>query len=182
MSQEFNADVERRLANVVRFGTIEEADFGKARYRVRIGNILTDWLPFAGKRSGALKVWSPLTIGEQIVMISASGDLAQGAILGSIESSAHPSPGSDGNTINIEFPDGGTLSYGPGELTMDVPAAVKLKAPSLEIEAEVTIKGAVNQSGGDITAATDVIAAGISLVNHTHTGVQSGSSNTGPPV
>jgi len=181
MSQEFNADVERRLANVVRFGTIEEADFGKARYRVRIGNILTDWLPFAGKRSGALKVWSPLTIGEQIVMISASGDLAQGAILGSIESSAHPSPGSDGNTINIEFPDGGTLSYG-STMALDVPLPVKMKAPSFEFEGEVTIKGAVNQSGGDITAETDVIAAAISLVNHTHTGVQSGSSNTGLPV
>ncbi len=35
---------------------------------------------------------------------------------------------------------------------------------------------------GTMTAKTDVVAANVSLVNHTHSGVQSGSNDSGPPV
>ena len=34
---------------------------------------------------------------------------------------------------------------------------------------------------GDIAATGDVTAGSISLKNHTHPGVQTGSGNTGPP-
>lgn len=176
------ADAQRRQANMVRIGTIEEADYAKGRYRVKIGNIVTAWLPFGGQRAGALKVWSPLTVGEQIVMVSPSGDLTQGVIMGSIASDAHPSPGNDGGTINIEFPDGSTLDFGGGELNFNSPAAVTVTAPQIKFVGEITIEGAVNQSGGDITAETDVIGGGISLKTHVHGGVQSGGSNTAPPV
>lgn len=174
-------DTERRIANTVLIGTVSHIDGRK--YRVTAGGITTGWLKYGGARSGALRIWSPLTVGEQVVVLSPSGDLAQGVIVGSIESSAYPSPGSDGQTINVVFPDGSTIDFGGGNLSFETGAAVKIKAASIEMEAgAITIKGPVNQSGGDITAATDVIGGGISLKMHTHTGVQSGGSNTGPPA
>lgn len=48
-------------------------------------------------------------------------------------------------------------------------------------DAGVAIKGNVTVQGS-ITATGDVIGGGISLDTHTHTGVESGGSNTGGPV
>lgn len=183
MSLAATTDTERRIANTILIGTVSHVDYAGRRYRVTAGNIVTGWLRFSGTRAGALRMWSPLTVGEQVVVASPSGDLAQGIIMGCLESSANPSPGSDGQTINVVFPDGSKLDFGGGNLSFETGAAVKIKAGSIEMEAgEITIKGPVNQSGGDITAATDVIGSGISLKTHTHTGVQSGGSNTGLPV
>jgi phage baseplate assembly protein V len=161
---------------MIRIGTVQEADFSKGLYKVRMGKLLTAWLPFAGARAGALKMWSPLTIGEQVILASPSGDLSQGVITGSIASDAHPLPGSDGSTINIEFPDGSKLSFGGGQLNFTTTAAVKIKAASIELEASaITIKGPITQTG-------DHVSDGISLKTHRHGGVQSGSSQTLPPT
>lgn len=52
---------------------------------------------------------------------------------------------------------------------------IKITTPLFEIESDDT------QATGTITAAVDVIADGVSLKNHTHSGVQPGGGNTGPP-
>ncbi|MGH9928344.1 MAG: Gp138 family membrane-puncturing spike protein [Pyrinomonadaceae bacterium] len=46
----------------------------------------------------------------------------------------------------------------------------------------VTINGVTFTPAGLVTTAADVVAAGISLTTHVHSGVQSGLSNTGGPV
>lgn len=61
------------------------------------------------------------------------------------------------------------------------PDAVTIQAPT------INLKGNVVQTDGDVsmsqtlTVSVDVEAGGISLVDHTHGGVQSGSSDTDPP-
>jgi len=181
MSGMHPGEIDRRLSNTVLIGTVSHVE-GK-RYKVTAGNITTDWLRYGGTRAGALRMWSPLTVGEQVVVLSPSGDLAQGVIVASIESNAFPSPGSDGQTINVIFPDGSTLDFGGGTLSFETGAAVKIKAASIEMEAgSISIKGPVDQSGGDITAETDVVGGGISLKTHTHGGVQSGGSATAGPT
>lgn len=72
--------------NTVLIGTVSQVQ-GK-RYKVTAGGITTDWLRCGGTRSGALRMWSPLTVGEQVVVLPPSGDLVQGVIMGSIESGA----------------------------------------------------------------------------------------------
>ncbi len=67
---------------------------------------------------------------------------------------------------------------------------VHVKAPGgLTIDANVTINGNMQLNGnetasGTITGTTDVVggSASVSLKGHHHTGVQTGSSNTGGPV
>ena len=53
------SDLDRRLANVVRFGTVAAVDHAQALVRVDIGELVTDWLPWAAPRAGANRVWSP---------------------------------------------------------------------------------------------------------------------------
>ena len=60
--------------------------------------------------------------------------------------------------------------------TLDIVASTKVQITS----PLVTLSGDL-QVAGTITGTTDVIGGGKSLKNHTHSGVQSGPSNTGAP-
>jgi len=67
----------------------------------------------------------------------------------------------------VQFlPNGGGINLlSPGAITMQ--------------GSEINLVGPVNQSGGVITAAQDVVINGLSTINHNHPGVQTGSGNTG---
>jgi len=74
----------------------------------------------------------------------------------------------DGETYVELDPDGQVVNVkAPGGMTFDTPTA--------------HFTGNVI-SDQTVTASTDVVGGGISLKSHTHSGVQSGSENSGPPV
>lgn len=151
------ADLERRLANVVRYGTITEVDAANARAKVTFGGeTASAWLQFSTSRAGGARVWSPPVPGEQVVVFSPMGDTAQGVIMGSLPNNAFPPPSGDGGTYQIDLPGGVSISVAGG--------AINISAP------------------GNITVNGDVIANGISLETHLHSGVVPGGSNTGQPV
>ena len=151
------ADLERRVANMVRYGTITEVDPANARARVTFGGETESaWLQFSTSRAGGARVWSPPVAGEQVVVFSPMGDTAQGVIMGSLPNSAFPPPSGDGGTYQVDLPGGVSISVAGG--------AVSITAP------------------GNITVNGDVIANGISLQLHVHSGVVVGASNTASPV
>lgn len=151
------SDLERRLANVVRYGTITAVDPASARAKVTFGGeTQSAWLPFATARAGGARVWSPPVAGEQVVVFSPMGETGSGVIMGSVPSDAFPPPSSDGATYRIDMPGGVSISVAGG--------AISITAP------------------GNITINGDVVADGISLKYHVHRGVISGGSNTGTPV
>ncbi|WP_111894524.1 hypothetical protein [Acinetobacter sp. MB5] len=64
---------------------------------------------------------------------------------------------------------------------------VTITAPTLILNADVEINGKITHQGdmtssGTITVKKDVVADGISLVEHPHKGVKAGTENSGPPV
>ncbi|MFP3029941.1 MAG: phage baseplate assembly protein V, partial [Wolbachia sp.] len=40
------SELNRKLANVIRIGIVKEIDYEKAKVRVKIGEFLTDYLPW----------------------------------------------------------------------------------------------------------------------------------------
>lgn len=60
------------------------------------------------------------------------------------------------------------------------PAGVTITAPTVTINGNVEVDGDITASG-TITGTTDVVGDGVSLATHTHSGVQTGSGNTGGP-
>lgn len=179
MSAEVLNDHDRRLADVIRPGTVAAVDLVRARARVDLGaGTLTDWLPMPALRAGAgLRIWSPLSVGEQVLIAAPSGELGQAAILGSYYRTAHPAPSSDAQAVHLAFGDGAAISYHQGShaLAVTLPAGGTI---SIAAEGGVTI----NASGGDVIVTGDVIADGISLKSHVHGGVQAGAATTGAPV
>lgn len=105
------ADILRLLHNLIRLGTIAEVDTATARVRVQSGENLTDWRPWLSARAGTTKAWDPPTIGEQVLLLSPSGDLAQAIVLTGIYSDANPAPAASAELWRHIFPDGTQLDY-----------------------------------------------------------------------
>lgn len=173
------ADLARLLENIVRFGTIEAVQMQPPRVQVKSGNITTAWRPWLNLRAGADREWDPPTIGEQVVLLSPSGNLAQGVALTGLFSDLIPANGDREGLHRRTYRDGAVIEYDSiaKRLLAVLPAGgqAQLTAPG-----GVTILGDVAITG-TVTVSEDVLAAGISLVNHVHGGVQSGPAKTGAP-
>ncbi|WP_036771783.1 phage baseplate assembly protein V [Photorhabdus australis] len=79
----------------------------------------------------------------------------------------------------------------PAKLTATANGGTEITSPEIILNGNVTINGNLSQGmgagggtatlQGPVTVNNDVTAAGISLKNHVHSGVQSGGSNSGKP-
>lgn len=135
-------DTERRVSNVVRYGTIAEADYVRARMRVRSGDVLTGWLPFTTGRAQGDRTWSPPEVGEQVVLVAPGGDLAQAAVVGAVYRDAEPgsAPGDKPTVRRTVYQDGTIEEYDRETHTYTlnvVPAGkivLKVGESSLEID------------------------------------------------
>ena len=77
----------------------------------------------------------------------------------------------------FEFPSGEVvigLKNNKFTLSVDENGNLTIEASAVTIKSDVTVNGT-------LTATTDVVGGGISLKSHVHSGVTSGSSNTGTP-
>lgn len=119
-------ELERRLANVVRHGVIAEADYNAARVRVQYatdesGNpVITSWLPWQTRRAGAAIEWWAPEVGEQVTVLSPSGEFSQGVVLPALFSTAHPAPSADPKVRRTNYGDGSFVEYDENSHKMTV--------------------------------------------------------------
>ena len=154
-----NADVQQRLAKLINIGTVAEADYENARVKVTIGEWTTTWLPWITTRASNDLSWWALEVGEQVMVLSPSGDIAQGVVLGSIfqqsqQSEVNAIQGTPSQNIHrIKYQDGTVIEYDRENhlLKADVKGDVHLLVES-NLTAEVTGNADVNVEG-NLTAA-----------------------------
>jgi len=88
-------------------------------------------------------------------------------------------PANPGSFRQFDWADGlyfgGLLNGVPTQYVRFHAGGIDIKAPTITLDGDVHITG-------ETTADGDVTAEGISLHDHVHGGVQSGTSDTGPPV
>lgn len=188
-----SAATDRAIADLVREGVVESVDLEKGLAVVVIGDITTPPIPWLAP-AGDLKVWAPPTIGEQVAVLCAEADLERAVITGSLPSTAF-APLFLGKTFGFEICGEALFTYDPEAkaLKVELPGTAELIAPEgLTIKADVAIEGDVSVQGdvsieGGLAATKvvegkeDVVGSGKSLKGHTHSGVSSGSSFSGPP-
>ena len=176
----------RQLANMIRPGVIAEVDHNKALVRVRSGELLTGWLPYQVARAGQDRTWWSLEVGEQVVVISPDGDLAQGYVLGSFYHSNAQPPSNNPDKTVIQFSDTGRLEYDRKTNHLDIAlpdgATVNLIANGgITFTGDLQVFGHITASG-DIADRTRSMAADRGIYNgHSHSGVLSGNGSTGTP-
>lgn len=132
------SETDRRLANLIRLGTVAEADYGAARVRVQSGDLLTGWLPWLTLRAGPDVTWWAPEVGEQVLLLSPSGDPAQGVVLAAIYQAAHPAPEYRETVQVTVYADGTRVCYDreTSHLTIEAVGNVTLIAA-----ADVSVQG-----------------------------------------
>lgn len=185
-------DIPATLGDLFRKGTVQSVT--GARAVVKCGDIISPPLPWFTLAGGYSLFCAP-TVGQQIAILCPDGDIAGGVIINGLFSDDFAAPG-DGPKLVFKTPDGSILTYDPDakKLSLALAGSLEITAPdgatliadmdhqgTLHVTGDVTFDADVHV-GGKLTADDDVVADGISLKSHKHTGVQSGGSQTGTPV
>ncbi|MDW8337107.1 MAG: phage baseplate assembly protein V [Tepidimonas sp.] len=155
----------------VRLGTVTQFDARRCRVRVRLSEqgqqqAVTDWLPWATWSAGHLRVWNPPAVGEQCMVLSPSGDMAQAVAVPAVfqQQGAYPAPTSNPNWTLLQWDDGGYIRYerDTHRLILHASCAVRIE--------------------GDLVVTGDVYSNGVSLRKHKHVGVAPGVGVSGGPT
>ncbi|MCF6777603.1 phage baseplate assembly protein V [Thiotrichales bacterium 19X7-9] len=110
-------DMQRRLNNLIRIGTVIGTN--ETRLRIKLGDNITGWLPWLTQRTGDCQTWWKPSIGEQVLVLSSSGELNNGVVLPAIYMQNQPTLNS--NEQKTVYKDGTTVSYDyeKSKLTVD---------------------------------------------------------------
>lgn len=181
MTAQILSEQQRRLHNIATIGTVFDVNPDDQTMRLDVGDNQTGWLPIPALAAGQVRVWRCPSVGEQFLLVSPSGELANAIPVLSLYSNQHPSPSNDPNEIRVRFNDSDFLSV----KTQDSQLILKINDVIFDVNS-TTLTGnlAVNgnvQVDGNIHSDGDTVAGAISLQKHKHGGVMGGNSTTGAP-
>jgi phage baseplate assembly protein V len=112
MSNARLGELERRLSNTIRPGTVLEADYAKARLRVTMGDNTSAWLPWLTSRAGEDRTWHAPEVGEQVIVMAPGGELSAGYVMpGGIYKNDYPANGDKPEISRTTYKDGAILEY-----------------------------------------------------------------------
>ncbi|MGL9758418.1 MAG: phage baseplate assembly protein V [Wolbachia sp.] len=135
------AELNRKLANIIRIGLIKEVDYEKARVRVKIGEFITDWLPWVTARAGEDRSWFAPNIDEQVMVLSPMGELSLGVVLPAIYQQKYFPSECRKDAHIFEFQDGSKVSYDKKDHHLEITVADKITLKVGKSEIEMTKKG-----------------------------------------
>ncbi|TVR06632.1 MAG: hypothetical protein EA385_15040 [Salinarimonadaceae bacterium] len=140
------SDMERRIAGAQWKGRVSQVDAAKGITRLIIGkdadgaDVLSPWVPYA-QTAGALKLHSSPSVGQQMEIVSAAGDIRQGTArpLHWWSENASPSDREDEHVVTFE---GWTISLTPEALIASKgETRLRLEEGKAEVESlEVLVK------------------------------------------
>ena len=104
-------ELQRQLTNLVRIGKVVALDEANARVQVSTAGLTTAWIPWAATRAGQTRQWSPPRVGEQVIIASPYGDMAQAAVIGSLYQDASPAPAASKDQETVVYPDGAKTDH-----------------------------------------------------------------------
>lgn len=157
-------EAERRGENRKRTGVITEVDNARGLARVLLEEgdppYISPWVPWKEIAAGGISTHIPPTVGQQVDLVSESGDLTDAVIDFSTHSDANPRP-----------------HDGPEGVIVHGATRIVLGDGEVEIIANVKIKGDLKVEGGVLTHNDKDVGD-----THVHGGVAPGGSNTDVPV
>nr|WP_284449936.1 phage baseplate assembly protein V [Pseudomonas protegens] len=153
------------------------------------------WLRWHSQAAGKARHWRAPSLGEQGVLISPSGEPAQGTFVPGLYGNAGPQPDNRDHVEVWRFEDGGSLVYDwqaksysislpSGTVTIQVggssavvtDSALTGKADSITLSGAITLNGDVHINGGSLKH------NGVNVGStHTHLGVMPGPGSTATP-
>ncbi|MBY3434824.1 hypothetical protein [Rhizobium laguerreae] len=168
------AEIERRARNRKRKGTIAEIGTGEnaGKYKVKLSQnggreFVSDWIKSRVLGGGATKIDVMRAQGEQVDVISESGDLTDAEI----DLSTYSDANARENGANVPF----HLKIGDTVLAVSGDS-VTVTAATTKIIGDVEIEGSVTITGASLTHNDKNVGS-----THTHGGVIAGGDSTDVP-
>ncbi|MGB9088909.1 MAG: phage baseplate assembly protein V [Pseudomonas farsensis] len=189
-----SAQHDRMLADTVLPCFVVAIDLANARVRVSDGGDWTSaWVRWHSQAAGKARHWRAPSINEQGVLISPSGNPAQGTFVPGLYGDAGAPPDNRGHVEAWRFDDGGELVYDwqansytiklpTGTVTIEVGASkavmtdnaitaeassITAKADAIALTGQVTINGSLVVTG-DIHGGGQIIDTAGNTANHKH--------------
>ena len=153
----------------IEIATISEVRGDKAR--VAVGSMVTDFLPVFQACANSFAVsFSPIRVGEQVLVLPVRGNLNSGVILRGLYQSAHKEEPTD-KKVRVSFEDGVSMSYDTAGSTLEI------KSPkSINITCE---NANLNAKNVTVTANDTTVKSGsIKLLGAISTASNSGGSGS----
>lgn len=145
-------DVERRVHGGRRTGTIHEVDAAKGLARVKLGEdpetgdpYLSRWAPWKMPAMGDVKVNIPPTVGQQVEVVSETGDMTDLVIDSSLRSNANPLPAAQPGEGVITRGDT-TIFFDDGNVRITT-GTVTITAGLVDITADMHVTGKITHVG-----------------------------------
>ncbi|QXH34696.1 phage baseplate assembly protein V [Pseudomonas muyukensis] len=177
---------DRMLACLVIPCSVVAVDLAAARVRVSDGDWTSAWVRWHGQAAGKARHWRAPSLGEQGVLISPSGEPAQGTFVPGLYGDAGSAPDDRDHVEVWRFADGGSLSYDwqAGRYDIQLPTgnarvqvgastllvsddAISLEASAITLTGKVTVNGPLLVSG-DINGGGRIIDTAGNTANHKH--------------
>ncbi len=195
--KEFNyivRDLQRRMANMIRRGRVHSVDFEQSPPRVKVEyekGAVTGWLPWiSGRESNKHRTdWEPLAIGEQVIILSESGELSAGVVLPSLPDATSPVPSTSPDEHVSRYEDGTEINYNRAShkltITIGSDGDAELTCKTFYLNADLEHKGKQHTTGNiksdaDIADKTRSMADDRGIYNghdHKETQVTTGKPN-----
>ena len=128
--------------------------------------IESGWIPDCAVAAAGLRISCPAEIGTQVLVVPVEGDAEHPVVVARIFDVALTPPSSPATGSPVQ----------PGEIGifLDGGAYLHLTKDKIFLKGTIVIDGDLKTTG-------DVMASGISLINHVHVGVQPGQGVSGAP-
>lgn len=150
-----NADINRRLENLIRFGTIKTINPSKPipLVTVDLDDIVTPEIRFFNARSGNDSTWDPPSLNEEVMVISPCGEIGPTSVVFyGLYNNEHPALSDDLNQKIRVFADGCIIAYdiSAHELSAILPSggkAIVTADGGITVNGDTTINGNLQING-----------------------------------
>ncbi|WP_258580393.1 phage baseplate assembly protein V [Acinetobacter baumannii] len=150
-----NADINRRLENLIRFGTIKTVNPSKPipLVTVDLDDIVTPEIRFFNARSGDDSTWDPPSLDEEVMVISPCGEIGPTSVVFyGLYNNEHPAPSDDLNQKIRVFADGCVIAYdiSAHQLSAILPSggkAIVTADGGITVNGDTTINGNLQING-----------------------------------
>ena len=182
-----NADANRRLENIVRFGTVKTINPSKPipRVIVNLGDIETPEIRCLNIRSGDDATWDMPSTNEECVVISPCGDIGPTSfVLYGFYNDDHPAPSDDLNKKIRMFADGCVIAYDVAahHLSAFLPSggtAVLTADGGVTVNGDTTINGNLQVNGSTAMTGNNTVGGSQLVQGSSHS---SGTFSSGGDV
>ncbi|NNG82841.1 phage baseplate assembly protein V [Acinetobacter sp. ANC 5378] len=175
-----NADANRRLENIVRFGTVKTINPSKPipRVIVNLGDIETPEIRCLNIRSGDDATWDMPSENEECVVISPCGDIGPTSfVLYGFYNDDHPAPSDDLNKKIRMFSDGCVIAYdiAAHHLSAVLPSggtAVLTADGGVTVNGDTTINGNLQVNGSTAMTGNNTVGGSQLVQGSSHSSGQ----------